>query len=213
VEPQPHRASAPRQPHLTHVEPTDPRDVSGVRGVERQPVREGGRCDERVEGAGRRAPARRTEVGGVPLRERDVIRVADLQVVSDQPLVGPITTRDAPSTLALSEPVLLEPGSWLFGFRVDTGLGDVDLLDLRVLGVQSGDEVEAEVPAGGRCDYTRSPDPYPDGAFYWRDGERGEHFIPAFAKVPECDAPGKYDGLMVMNPGDIALDLWGFPAG
>ena len=149
--------------------------------------------------------------GGVPERERDVIRVADLEVVTDQPLLGRISTIDEPSILTLEEPVVLEAGFWLFAFRIDPGPGDVDLLDLRIIGVESGDGIEMEVPADGRCDYTRTLDPYPDGAFYWRDGDRGERFIPAFAKVTACDRPGVFDVNLVNNPGDIALDLYGVP--
>ncbi len=149
--------------------------------------------------------------GGVPLRERDVIRVADLEVVSDQPLDGSVTTRGAPSFLELSEPVVLEPGFWLFALRVDPAPGDVELLDLRINGVESGDEREVRVPEGGRCAYKPTPDVYPDGAFHWRDGERREYFIPAFAKVEVCAAIGRYDEFQVMNAGDVALDLWGFP--
>jgi hypothetical protein len=156
------------------------------------------------------ARRRTSGFGGVPMRERDVIRVADLELVSEQPLTGRITSLDAPAMLELSEPLLLEPGFWLFGFRIDNGPGDVDLLDLRILGVESGDEIEEKVPAGGRCDYARTPDPYPDGAYYWFDRDP-DVFIPAFAKVNECIELGKFDVFQVMNPGDIALDLWGFP--
>ena len=141
------------------------------------------------------------------------LEVADLEVVSDQPLDGAVTTRDAPSFLALSEPVVLEPGFWLFALRVDPAPGDVELLDLRINGVESGDEREVRVPEEGRCIYTPTPDVYPDGAFYWRDGERGEYFIPAYAKVEVCAAIGRYDEFQVSNAGDIALDLWGFPVG
>ena len=148
--------------------------------------------------------------GGVPLRERDAIPIGDLVVVTDQPLDGRVSTGNATSLLDLTQPVALEPGYYVVAFRIDEVPGDVDLLDLRIAGVESGDEVEERVPPEGPCVYERTVDPYPDGAFFWRDEE---HFIPAFAKVFACT--DRFDGsgnpIEVMNPGDIALDLYGMP--
>lgn len=146
--------------------------------------------------------------GGVPTRERDAIRISELEVVTDQRLHGRVTTHSAISLLDLTEPVLLEPGNWIVAFRIDSEPGDVDLLDFRILGIESGEETDERPPPEGPCVYVRTNDPYPDGAFFWRDGE---HFIPAFAKVAACtnrfDAVG--NPIEVMNPGDIGLDLYG----
>lgn len=150
--------------------------------------------------------------GGVPMRERDAIRISDVEVVSDQRLTGRVTTRqDAISSLDLTEPVLLEPGYYIVAFRIDHEPGDVDLLDFRIFGTESGEETDERPPPEGPCVYERTTDPYPEGAFFWRDGE---HFIPAFAKVGACtnrfDAVG--NPIEVMNPGDIGLDLYGVGA-
>ena len=149
--------------------------------------------------------------GPVPLLERDTIRVPGLEVVSDQPLLGMISAGRGVSLLDLSEPVLLEPGHWLVGLRIDRGLDDVDLLDLKLVGVESGDTVDERTGDGEPCDYERTPDPYPDGAFYWREQATSDFFIPAFAKVTACIEFGRYDN--IMNEGDIILDLYGTPAG
>jgi hypothetical protein len=50
--------------HLAQLETADAGDVTGVRGVERQVVREGGRRDERVERSCSGASACRSQLGG-----------------------------------------------------------------------------------------------------------------------------------------------------
>lgn len=149
--------------------------------------------------------------GPVPREERDTIRVPDLEVVADQPLVGRISAGRGVSLLDLPDPVLLEPGHWLIGLRIDRGLDDVDLLDLKLVGVESGDTVDERTDGGEPCTYERTPDPYPDGAFYWREDATSAFFIPAFAKVTACIELGRYDN--IMNEGDVVLDLYGTPAG
>lgn len=147
--------------------------------------------------------------GPVPIIERDTIRVSALEVVSDQRLLGRISAGRGVSILDLGEPVLLEPGHWMIGLRVDRGPDDVDLLDLVLVGVESGDTVD-ERTDGEPCVYERTSDPYPDGAYYWREDATSDFFIPAFAKVNECITVGRYDN--IMNEGDIILDLYGTPA-
>lgn len=149
--------------------------------------------------------------GPVPRMERDVIRIPDLEVITDQPLVGRIDAGVGVSLLDLAEPVLVEPGYWMIALRVDRGLDDVDLLDLKLVGVESGDTVDDRDDGTEPCDYTRTSDPYPDGAFFWREEASSDFFIPAFAKVTECIVMGRYDN--IMNEGDIILDLYGAPVG
>jgi len=151
--------------------------------------------------------------GSVPQKEREVIRVAELDIVSDQPLVGRIRAGTGTTRLDLTEPVVLDPGPWLIALRVDGVDGDLELLSLPIRGMQAGEGVEIDVPARGPCQYRPTEDAYPDGAAYWRDEYPEAMFIPAYAKVAQCIEIGIYGDEGVMNPGDIGLDLFGVPVG
>lgn len=150
--------------------------------------------------------------GGAVRRERDVIPVASMEVVTDQPLVGNIRAGNGPSLLDLTEPVVMEPGRWLVALRIDEGASDVDIIDLPIIGWESGRAPDVVIPSGypPECTgYTPADDPTPGFGFHWRDGDPPDVFIPALAKVGPCTVIGRYDN--PMGPGDIGLDLWGFP--
>lgn len=150
--------------------------------------------------------------GGAVRREREVILIDRLEVVSDQPLVGRIRAGDGASELDLTEPVVLQPGRWLVALRIDRDESDVDLINLPIHGWESGGPADVVIPDGypPECTaYTPAEDPTPDLGFYWRDGERWDLFIPGLAKVGPCAVTGRYDN--PMGPGDIGLDLWGLP--
>jgi hypothetical protein len=149
--------------------------------------------------------------GGVVRRERDVIVIDRMEVVSDQPLVGTIRAGGGASNLDLTEPVVMEPGRWLVALRIDRDQSGIDIIDLPIVGWESGRPPDVVVPAGKTCDYTPDDDPTPGFGYYWRDGPTREHFIPGFAKVQACLLIGSYDN--PMGTGDIGLDLWGFPLG
>jgi len=149
--------------------------------------------------------------GGVVRRERDVIPVAQLEVVTDQPLVGRIRAGNGASHLELTEPVVMEPGRWLVALRIDRKESGIDIIDLPIIGWESGRAPDVVIPPGHPCDHTPEDDPTPGFGFHWRDGERQEFFIPGFAKVGKCVVTGRYDN--PMGTGDIGLDLWGFPVG
>jgi hypothetical protein len=154
--------------------------------------------------------------GGTVRRERDVIVIDRLELVSDQRLIGTIRATNvpaSPSHLDLTEPVVMEPGRWLVALRIDQDESDVDVLDLPFHGWESGRPPDVVIPSGypPECnDYTPADDPTPGFGYYWRDGDRRELFIPGLAKVAACGVDGRYDN--PMGTGDIALDLWGLPS-
>ncbi len=150
--------------------------------------------------------------GGVVRREREVIVVDRLEVVSDQPLVGTVRAGTIGSDLDLTEPIVMGPGRWLVALRIDRDTSGIDIIDLPFVGWESGRPPDVVIPSGypPECNaYTPAEDPTPGFGFYWRDGERRELFIPGFAKVQECLVTGRFDN--PMGTGDIGLDLWGFP--
>ena len=151
---------------------------------------------------------------GVALREREVIVIDRLEVVSDQRLVGAINAGGSVSQLELTEPVVMEPGRWVLALRIDRDETKVDILDLPIRGWETGSLDDVLIAADQVCEYTPAEDPTPGFGFYWFDevvnnGQRQQHFIPGFAKIPRCYVEGRAD--TPMGTGDIALDLWGFP--
>jgi hypothetical protein len=152
--------------------------------------------------------------GGMVRREREVIPVAQLEVVSDQRLTGTIRAGEGASHLDLTESVLMEPGRWLVALRIDRDESGIDIIDLPIHGWESGRPPDIVIPSGypPECTgYTPADDPTPGLGFYWRDRDPLDLFIPGAAKVGACAVMGRYDN--PMGPGDIGLDLWGFPAG
>jgi hypothetical protein len=147
--------------------------------------------------------------GGVPLRDREVIVVRELEVISDQPLLGRVTAGFVASDLDLSDPVLMQPGRWLVALRMDRGADDIDIIDLPLVGWESGRSPDVVIPDDQSCSYIPVDDPTPEFAFFWREGDQGDVFIPGFAKVQACLEIGRYNN--PLGTGDVALDLWGFP--
>jgi hypothetical protein len=149
--------------------------------------------------------------GGTVRRERDVIVIERMEIVSDQPLVGTIRAGRGASHLELTEPVVMQPGRWLVALRIDRDASGLDIIDLPIVGWESGRPPDVAISPKYPCEYTPADDPTPGFGFYWRDGDRREIFIPGFAKVQACLEMGNY-----FNPvgtGDIGLDLWGLPIG
>jgi hypothetical protein len=152
--------------------------------------------------------------GGMVRREREVIPVAQLEVVSDQRLTGRIRAGSGASHLDLTEPVVMEPGRWLVALRIDRDESGIDIIGLPIYGWESGRPPDIVIPSGypPECTgYTPADDPTPGFGYYWRDRDPLDLFIPGAAKVGACVVTGRYDN--PMGPGDIGLDLWGFPAG
>lgn len=150
--------------------------------------------------------------GGMVRRERDVIVIDQMETVTDQRLIGTIRAGGSASHLDLVEPVVMEPGRWLVALRIDRNDSELDIIDLPIVGWESGRAPDVQIPPGNPCEYTPADDPTPGFGFYWRDGELRELFIPGFAKVQACLLTGAFGA--ATNPlgtGDIALDLWGFP--
>jgi hypothetical protein len=146
-----------------------------------------------------------------PDRVREVIPLETLEVVSDQLLVGPVRT-DGRSFLDLTEPVVMEPGMWLVALRTEDTEGGVDILSLPIAGLESGGPLDVIIPPDLDCDFEQTPDPTPGHAFYVRTVLSGglEAFAPGFGKVQGgCVQVGYY--FSPGAPGDIGLDLWGFP--
>jgi len=148
-----------------------------------------------------------------PSRVRDVIPVASLEIVSDQLLIGKVRT-DGMSFLDLTVPVVMEPGMWLIAFRIEDTEGGTDLISLPIVGVESGGPPDVVIPRDLPCEFVQTPDPNPDHAFYFRAvlGDGTDAFTPGFGKVQGgCVVKGYY--FSPGSPGDIGLDLWGFPVG
>jgi hypothetical protein len=146
-----------------------------------------------------------------PNRVREVIPLETLEVVSDQLLVGPVRT-DGRSFLDLTEPVVMEPGMWLVALRTEDTEGGADLIWLPIAGLESGGPLDVIIPPDLDCDFEQTPDPTPGHAFYVRSVLEGglEAFAPGFGKVQGgCVQAGYY--FSPGAPGDIGLDLWGFP--
>jgi len=146
-----------------------------------------------------------------PSRVREVIPLESLEVVSDQLLVGPVRT-DGRSFLDLTEPVVMEPGMWLVALRIEDTEGGVDLISMPIAGLESGGPLDVIIPPGLDCEFEQTPDPTPDHAFHFRTVLEGglDAFTPGFGKVQGgCVQVGNY--FSPGAPGDIGLDLWGFP--
>jgi hypothetical protein len=148
-----------------------------------------------------------------PTRVRDVIPVAALEFVTEQRLIGKVRT-DRMSFLDLTEPVVLEPGLWLIAFRTEDTEGGADVVSLPIVGFESGTLLDVVIPPELDCKFVPKTDPTPGHAFYTlamlEDGL--EAFIPGFGKVQDgCVVMGIY--ISPAAPGDIGLDLWGFPRG
>jgi hypothetical protein len=148
-----------------------------------------------------------------PSRVRDVIPVASLEVVTEQRLTGKVRT-DRMSLLDLTEPLVMEPGLWLVAFRLEDTEGGVDLIGLPIVGFESGTLLDVVIPPDLDCEFIPKPDPTPGYAFYTRTvlSDGLEAFTPGFGKVQDgCVVEGYY--FSPAAPGDIGLDLWGFPLG
>ena len=91
--------------------------------------------------------------------------------------------------------------------------GELDVLDIPIRGMQSGDNRAEFAVEGDECEYEPSPDAYPEGAFYWLELEPEAVFTPGFAKVEQCVEYGRYEEWTPFNTGDIGLDLYGTPTG
>lgn len=159
------------------------------------------------------------EVGG----ER--IGLDQLTLIGQQTLPGPVHGNGQRERYELAEPVALTSGQWVLAFLLVAE--DPAVLDLPLIGRESGDNLERNPETAGDCDYTRSEDPYPDGAVYYRGWQDHEAFpqpwseptvfdLPlddAFyrheAKVTECITIGLFGDDQPMNPGDIDLVLHG----
>lgn len=151
--------------------------------------------------------------GGDSLEEDEVIRLADLVLVSEQVLQGPVRAGTGTTSLRLAEPVVLTSGYWMLAFSIHSVEGDLDVLDLPIRGMQSGNNRAEFAVEGNECEYQPSPDAYPEGAFYWLELEPEAVFTPGFAKVEQCVEYGRYEEWTPFNPGDIGLDLYGTPTG
>lgn len=122
-------------------------------------------------------------------------------------------------TFVLPQPLTLEPGTYVATFWIDAR--SPNLVTVYVAGRESGNHTTAGLNHDGpmiSCDYTRSPDGYPEGRAYRTDGSPVPFAVDSFtppqatfvehaAKVNECIQVGRFGD--IWNEGDLAMRLRG----